>query len=434
MLQPSYTKLPPHYQSLRGRAIGSGESGRANPLDEKVFIAISLYDKGGRLMNGAWGQSILDLVDILGEDNVFLSIYENDGGVDAEAALHDFGAKLKCQHDLVFEPHLSLDGIPRVTMPDGSQRVKRIAYLAKARNRALRPLDRLSDVTFHRLLYLNDVFFDPIDAAQLLFSTHIDQNGRADYLAACAVDFINAFKFYDTYATRDLEGYSMGVPFFPWFSSAGSALSRRDVLDERDSVRVRSCWGGMVAFDARYLQNGGSKNSTHLPDLNETQYSQVDNKRWRPPGPVRFRAEPDTFYDACECCLILADLQQVAGRPNAHEDTGIYQNPFVRVAYDPRTLWWTKITRRFERLYVLPHYLVNLLARMPKFNPYRTFEGGQMAVEKVWIPDLEMEGNGSFQEVERTARTGAFCGVREMQLLVESPRHGERNWEQVPIP
>ncbi|MCJ1258740.1 hypothetical protein MMC24_006573 [Lignoscripta atroalba] len=438
ILRPSYTRLPSHYEALRARALGSGESGRANPSKEKVFIAISLYDKGGHLVNGAWGQSVLNLINLLGEDNVFLSIYENDGGAEAERALNDFESKLRCNHELVFEEHLPLEKLPKITMPDGSQRIKRIVYLAEVRNRALRPLDQPSDVIYNKVLYLNDVYFDPIDAAQLLFSTHTDQHGKTDYLAVCAVDFINAFKFYDTYASRDLEGYSMGVPFFPFFSSAGNGQSRQDILNEKDAVRVRSCWGGMVAFDARYLQAIAPEAVENLSNSNETQSSRSFGSDLITPRsvsmPIRFRAEPDIFYDACECCLINADLQRAAGRSNADGDTGIYQNPFIRVAYDPNTLWWARVTRRFERLYTFPHYLVNTLARMPAFNQYRTVDEGQTVTEKVWVPDGNLKGNGSFQELERPGRNGAFCGVRKMQLLVETPRLGDKNWEQVGIP
>lgn len=93
--------------------------------------------------------------------------------------------------------------------------MKRIAFLAEVRNRALRPLEADPLMRFDKLLFINDVIFDPIDAVQLLFSTNIDASGRAQYGAACAVDFINTFKFYDTFATRDFEGYAMGIPFFP---------------------------------------------------------------------------------------------------------------------------------------------------------------------------------------------------------------------------
>jgi hypothetical protein len=100
------------------------------------------------------------------------------------------------------------------------------------------------------------VAFDPLDALQLLFSTNQDPKNdhKPRYRAASAVDFINPFKFYDTYAMRDLEGYSMGLPFFPMFSDSDSGQSRKDILAGKDAVPVRSCWGGLFAFDAQFFQ------------------------------------------------------------------------------------------------------------------------------------------------------------------------------------
>jgi hypothetical protein len=96
------------------------------------------------------------------------------------------------------------------------------------------------------------VFFDPIEAAQLLFSTNVGPNGRAEYSAACAVDFIAKVMFYDTFVVHDMEGYGMGLMFYPWFPATDEQQSRNDVLALKDAVRVRSCWGGMAAFDAGY--------------------------------------------------------------------------------------------------------------------------------------------------------------------------------------
>jgi hypothetical protein len=269
---PSYTHPPAQYSSLRRQILQSEQSGRGNIRNENVFIAASLYDPTGDLARGAWGASILQLIALLGEENVFVSIYENEikhkeehgprGNTrqqtsSAKLALQDLSARIPCNKSIVYE-RLDLDQLPAVVIPaTGEKRVKRITYLAETRNRALRPLDSsidsnsYSDETrttttthFDKLLFLNDVAFDPIDSLQLLFSTHADSNGVAQYRAACAVDFINPFKFYDTYATRDQEGYSMGLPFFPWFSSAGSGRSRQYVLAGSDSVPVRSFWGG----------------------------------------------------------------------------------------------------------------------------------------------------------------------------------------------
>ena len=89
--------------------------------------------------------------------------------------------------------------------------MKRIAFLAEVRNRALRPLEADPPVHFDKVLFLNDVMFNPVDAIQLLLSTNVDASGRAQYGAVCAVDFINPFKFYDRFTTRDFEGYAMGI-------------------------------------------------------------------------------------------------------------------------------------------------------------------------------------------------------------------------------
>lgn len=410
IFQPSYTSPPAHYQTLRRQVEGSknGGYGRANPENEKIFIAASIYDKDGSLLAGAWGESVLKLLDILGNTNVFLSIYENESGDAAQTAQIGFERKVQCPHKIVYDKEFSMDDVDKITLPDGSARTKRVAYLAEVRNKALLPLmDAQGKVIYDKLLFLNDVIFDPVEAAQLLLSTNLDARGHTSYHAACAVDFINPFKFYDTYATRDLQGYSMGVPFFPWFTTAGEGVSRRDVLAGRDAVRVRSCWGGMVAFDAKPFQ--------------KTQ-------------PLRFRATTDTYWDASECCLIHADLMQAGPIDQDGSEIGVYMNPFVRVAYSKGTLSWLHYTRRFERLFGIPHNIVNHIVGLPWFNPRRIEEPGVETQEKVWVSNNGTKLGGSFQIQTRKATGDGFCGQRMLQLIKETPRNGEKNWETMPVP
>ncbi|KAI9760591.1 MAG: hypothetical protein M4579_001560 [Chaenotheca gracillima] len=443
VLKPSYTSPPAHYEALRHRA---SRKGNANPNDEKVFIAANIIDED--LIRGAWGKAVLELVDLLGERNVFLSVYENDSGPGTKAALEEFKEKVTCNSSIVSE-HLPLEDIDSITLPNGEKRIKRVAYLAEVRNRALWPLDpkRASDqdasgTTFGKLLFLNDIVFSPLDAAQLLFSTNLDADGFTRYRAACAVDFINPFKFYDTFATRDLEGFSMGVPFFPWFSRAGSFDSRQDVLAGKDAVRVRSCWGGMVAFEAKWFQHANPEEG--LPKPAEPAEADTDrNLNWHlndpsivpraETGPVRFRSEKDTYWDASECCLIHADIQPVRPHSDPTSETGIYVNPFIRVAYDERTFGWLGITRRWERLYSIPHHIVNLLAGLPFDNTRRKYEEGDEVLESVWKQDGE-DRKGSYDNVQRTAGRGEFCGTRKLLVLRENPKEGEKKWESLPVP
>jgi Cryptococcal mannosyltransferase 1 len=415
---PSYSRPPARYHELRHRSESSSEAGRANLGEEKVFIATSIYDHDGELAQGAWGESILKLIDLLGPSNVFLSVYGNGAGPVAKAALRRLEEKTKCDHEIVFEEKLSPEAVSHIQLPDGTTRIKRIAYLAEVRNRALGPLTS-STVKYDRLLYLNDIVFDPVNAAQLLFATNAG-SGRAEYRAACSLDFSNPFKFYDTFASRDLEGYSMGLPIYPWFSSAGKAQSRQDVFDQKDAVRVRSCWGGMVAFDARFFQS--------TPD----EFDELD-AAGRIDGAnltgVHFRAEQDLFWEAAECCLIQADIQ----KPD-ETDTGIYMNPYVRVAYDTTTLSWLGWTRRIERLHTPFQYLINVIVGLPRYNPRRAEQAWQEVQEKVWWPDATLPTGGSFKTMERIASHAGFCGTRALQVLKEDPRPGEKNWESIPVP
>lgn len=427
IFRPSYTHKPPHYRKLELHSQLS-KLGGANPFHEKVFIAISLYDKDGHLASGHWGQSVLQLIDLLGPSNIFLSIYQNDSG--NGTALEAFKSKVKCNNEIINDVAVSKADFPTITMPDGSEHVKRVLYLADMRNRALRPLDKAGPIKYGKILFLNDIAFHPLDAAHLLFSTNTDSAGHAQYLAACALDYGNPFKFYDLFVTRDYEGYSMGLPFFPIFSAAGKAESRNDMLAQKDAVRVKSCWSGMVAVQARYVQSsspsvpGGFQDiGAHVIDPKSPQ--QVTT-------PVRFRAEPELFFDACECCLFLADLLRVA--KNAGDELGVFVNPFVRVAYDAKVLAWLPITRRFERLFSWPHRLATAFTRLPTFNPHRAIQEGEIFEEEIWVTDMTSPRNGSWQLTKRTARNGMHCGVREMQVLQDGLRTEDTNWFYWPIP
>jgi Cryptococcal mannosyltransferase 1 len=85
IFNPSYSRRPSHY-------LGS------NPNQERVFIAANIVDKD--LIRGAWGKAVLDLIDIIGQENAFLSIYENDSGPETKKALQELSEKVKCKRDL----------------------------------------------------------------------------------------------------------------------------------------------------------------------------------------------------------------------------------------------------------------------------------------------------------------------------------------------
>lgn len=96
LFYPSYQTPPKHYQELHHTIQSSSHSGRGNSKNEKVFIAANIVNE--ELIRGAWGDELLQLVDILGEDNVFISIYENDSGTGTRDALYDLQTKLPCEY------------------------------------------------------------------------------------------------------------------------------------------------------------------------------------------------------------------------------------------------------------------------------------------------------------------------------------------------
>lgn len=97
LLFSSYSDPPNHYKDLRRRAIESPFPGGANLNNEKVFIATSIYDAGGKLAGGSWGQAMADLIHILGPENVFLSVYEDNADELAMGALDNLAHYMKCK-------------------------------------------------------------------------------------------------------------------------------------------------------------------------------------------------------------------------------------------------------------------------------------------------------------------------------------------------
>lgn len=310
-------------------------------------------------------------------------IFENDSGADTRAALAALAALVDARmphagHSIM-SATVTLESFPRITLPSGETHVKRITYLSELRNRAMLPflgaIPSHSPPTappehwvrhpaaFHKVLFLNDVVFDPEEALHLLFSTN-----HGAYTAACGLDFINPFKFYDTFATRDIDGFLPGVPFFPFFASG---RSRAALQSGSDAVPAKSCWGGITAFDASVFRS-------------------------RPV--LRFRAEPEPFWDASECCLIHADI----GAPAT-----TFVNPFVRVAYGESTFAWLALVRRVERLFALPHAVLAWVMRMP------------------WGSERREDG------------AAGFCGARKLMVMMEGTginSTGGRPWERVAVP
>lgn len=321
-------------------------------------------------------------------------------------------------------------------LPNGEEMVQRITYLAEVRNRLLRPLDSkfasnissgfvsAADTKFDRILFLNDVYFDPLDAVQLLFSTNAD-SGQANYRAACALDFLRGAQLYDTFVVRDTDGYSSGFMLYPWFAPVGTSTSRSAVLSQTDAVPVRSCWGGMAAFNASLFQTRDASSAFSMSADYEL---------------LHFRSSGELFWEAAECCLVFADIEEQYGMPNSVDGTGVFVNPYVRVAYSKSTWAWIPIARRFERMFQYIQYMLSAIA-YPDYNPRRLHEPGELVDQIVWQPasSTDPESVGQFAVVRRQASPGGFCGQRRLfvmkhDLETANTDNTGTNWKKIPLP
>lgn len=95
---PSYTNPPAHYEAVKKAVCASKAPGRANLRNEKVFIAASLYESHGQLTSGPWAKSVLELVDLIGPENVYLSVYEDNPSNETRQSLLDLKAQAACKY------------------------------------------------------------------------------------------------------------------------------------------------------------------------------------------------------------------------------------------------------------------------------------------------------------------------------------------------
>lgn len=85
-LPSPYSRYPDHYHD---HSTTTATEGSGNPTSEKVFIE--------DLIRGKWGDSVRELVHLLGRQNSFISIYENDSGPGTKAALRELREALSCE-------------------------------------------------------------------------------------------------------------------------------------------------------------------------------------------------------------------------------------------------------------------------------------------------------------------------------------------------
>lgn len=326
------------------------------------------------------------LVDRLGPENVYVSVYESGSRDDTKNALSELDVllgEMSVQRTIRLDPVTRAEDVSRsldqdgwVHLPNGTMYLRRIPFLSRVRNRVLEPLDALASQGEHfdTILFLNDVVFSPEDVLTLLATN----NGS--YAAACSLDFMHYPRYYDTFALRDSSGHGTVSQTWPYFRSA---LSRHATQHFRP-VPVASCWNGMVAMPAAPFMT--------------------------PSSPLRFRAIPDTLaqkhVEGSECCLIHADNPLSVQK-------GVWVNPVVRVGYNGTSydaiqahsvMGVGKIWRRVWKNRILRWWTT------PAFKEWVV----RRRVRE-WVRE-QRRGSDGGEEEEKTEKA-AFCLVNEMQVI-----------------
>ncbi|KAJ6107300.1 hypothetical protein N7523_008623 [Penicillium sp. IBT 18751x] len=343
---------------------------------ERIYIA-SVNWNNEIILRSHWSQAVRDLAWKLGPENVYISIYESGSYDNTKGALMDLDADLErlgvprtialsyvTHEDEINAPP---SGEGWIVTPQGKKAVRRIPYLARARNLSLEPLYELAKqgITFDKILFLNDVVFTPNDVFELL-----DTND-GDYAAACSMDFSKPPHYYDTFALRDASGHEAVMSTWPFFRDSVS----RHAMKSMSPVPVKSCWNGMVAMPA-------------APFISET--------------PLRFRGIPDSLaashLEGSECCLIYADNPLTAQH-------GVYVNPLVRVGYSGPA-------------YVAVNPMINWLSPRTILqglwtNRLRRWSSSPWLKERIVSKRVAQWAGLSDENRE----PGQFCIINEMQIL-----------------
>jgi hypothetical protein len=220
---------------------------------KRVYIAAQHWNSA-HILESHWNQALSALVQELGIDNVFVSIYESgsfDYTKDALRELDKTLEELQVQKSIILSDISHADEIAQqpighgwIKAPSGETELRRIPFLASVRNRVFEPLETLvaQGEQFDTVLFLNDIVFTTQDVLRLL-----DTNG-GDYAAACSLDFSKPPAFYDTFALRDSSGHEALMSTWPFFRSHHS----RAAMEKGLPVPVASCWNGMGVYFTKF--------------------------------------------------------------------------------------------------------------------------------------------------------------------------------------
>jgi hypothetical protein len=415
--------------------------------NQKIFICTQVWTNA-EVVYYRWGDAIIDMVEALGSENVFLSIYES-GSLDNTKEMLQF---LEWQLEQRFptlrkeirmentthEDEMNVGaydehGKPRLgwVLPadskDGQKELRRIPFLAKLRNISLQPLlrEQAQGRIYDKILFVNDVVFTPSDVLTLLATND------GSYSTACALDFHSESRFrlapyYDTFVLRDTKHQPHLSLQFPYFRPSDSL----DAIWQGKPARVTSCWNGMLFMDAAPFYP-----STTPRPTGEILPKAIDDTALDLP----FRGISDGLaahhVEASECCLIHVDHATI----NPHH-LPLYVNPVVRVGYSTNAYnlvhFGGDMTTRTKPngvkvsiagsdsqgfLSATQFVFATWLHRLNRIRTQaaETQQGKVLGTARKWLTEQVTMAEREQRERE-LGKNGEMCLIDEMHLLIEN--------------
>ena len=137
---------------------------------QRIYIT-AIHWNNEVVLKSNWNKAVLELAKHLGPENIYISIYESGSWDDSKGALRSLDAELGqlgVPRTVILDETTHADELATppgssgwIDTPRGKNELRRIPYLSKLRNTALKPLLALAanGTTFDKLLFLNDVVF-----------------------------------------------------------------------------------------------------------------------------------------------------------------------------------------------------------------------------------------------------------------------------------
>lgn len=309
--------------------------------NETIYIVSLLYNSEHILPH--YSRSLLQTIEDIGRDRVFVSIFENNSTDASPMLLRKLEAELERRN--------VAHNINSTSMPSELGMWERIERLSFLRNQAMKPFyDQvpygLQGRPFTRVLWINNVIFEPKTVHALL------QTDGGSFDQACTVDYF-WLGYYDIWVLRDKNQKTVR-PLWPFFRDADD----RRAVESRRPIAVNSCWNGMTAFDARWFSNTSfsARNSTPAktwePVISSLPRPIIRNDSSEKPVTLPLQFRTSRICNASESQLTSLDMHRLAHprRPK------IILNSDLVVAYDAPTYYLYQHIMRW-RIIFLWHYL-----------------------------------------------------------------------------